>query len=213
LKAWSRYLDEGLDYELFGGSIDPLFEALPPKWIVRNKAQFDLLFADRNLSEGPTSPDEIFGPNMAVRSSVFERGCRFNENIGPNGSDPQYSMGSETEFCCRVARSGAKAWYAKNPRVQHVVRRNQLARSYWTKRAYRHGRGVAQQEWDRGENVALEPEVDRPSRLRHWMKTIAPSPLLRFNSLWDYHWRLGFRDEWTRRSASLIEPGTRRAPN
>jgi glucosyl-dolichyl phosphate glucuronosyltransferase len=207
LTAWSRYVDEAQDYELFGGSIDPLFEASPPKWILRNKARFDLLFAVRNLPEGPIAPDEIFGPNMAVRRAVFARGFRFNENIGPNGFDPQYAMGSETEFCCRVARNGAKAWYAEHPRVQHVVRRSQLARSYWAKRAYRHGRGVAQQEWELGLKFATEPKVDRPSRLRHLAKAFAPSPLLRFNNLWDYHWRLGFRDEWDNRSATEKGPG------
>jgi hypothetical protein len=91
--------------------------------------------------------------------------------------------------------------------------RSQLARSYWAKRAYRHGRGVAQQEWELGVKLASEPKVDRPSRLRHWAKTFAPSPLLRFNSLWDYHWRLGFRDEWDKRSATVKEPGARRAPD
>ena len=85
---------------------------------------------------------------MAVRSSVFENGFRFNENIGPNGSDPDYPMGSETEFCCRVAQSGVKAWFAKEPRVQHIVRSNQLTSSYWAKRAYRHGRGVARRMWE-----------------------------------------------------------------
>jgi glycosyltransferase involved in cell wall biosynthesis len=195
LTAWSRYLAEGQGYEILGGSIDPLFEVPPPKWISRNKLQFDLLFAARNLPEGPIAPDEIFGPNMAVRSSVFESGFRFNENIGPNASDPYYPMGSETEFCCRVAQSGAKAWFAKEPRVQHVVRGSQLTRSYWAGRSYRHGRGAAQQIWERGQEAHLPNQL---STLRHWLKMFSPFPYQRFRSVCEYHWRRGFRDEWVK---------------
>ena len=205
LSAWSTYLNNGLDYELFGGSIDPIFEVPPPKWIFRNKDQFDMLFAVRNLPEGPIAPDEIFGPNMAVRSSVFASGFRFNEDFGPNGSDPHYPMGSETEFCCRVAQSGGKAWFAKEPRVQHMVRGNHLTRSYWAKRAYRHGRGAARRTWEFG--LAVPPNISRPfildqlACLRHRLQMFSPFPLQRLNSVRAYHWRLGFRDEWATRRA------------
>ena len=205
LTAWSSYLYKQQDYELFGGSIVPLFEAPPPKWILEN-TEFDLLFAARSLPEGPIAPDEIFGPNMAVRSSVFARGFRFNENIGPNGSDPHYPMGSETEFCCRLARSGAKAWFAKEPRVQHIVRSKQLTRSYWAERAYRHGRGTAQQMWERGEtcpsNITRGRLADQLSRLRRWLRTFSPFALQRFNSVWDSHWTRGFRDEWAKKTTT-----------
>ena len=202
LTAWSRYLNERLDYEIFGGAIDPLFEAPPPKWIFRKKDQFDMLFAVRDLPEGPIEPDEIYGPNMAVRSSVFDSGFRFNENFGPNGSDPEYPMGSETEFCCRVAQGGAKAWFAKEPRVQHIVRRNQLARSYWAERAYRHGRGAARRTWEFGQpvppNVSRPFIVDQLACLRHRLQMYSPFPLQRLNSVRAYQWRRGFRDEWAR---------------
>ena len=211
LTAWSRYLSKHQGHQLFGGSIDPLFEVRPPKWLLRNKAQFDVLFAVRDLPEGPIAPDGIFGPNMAVRTSVFTNGFRFNENIGANGSDPYYPMGDETEFCCRVARSGAKAWFAKEPRVQHIIRSNQLVRSYWAKRAYQHGRGVALQMWERGETAASD--VSRPlvvEQLSRLLQMLSPFPLQRFNSVYDFHWSRGFWDEWTNRSASRKRPDTRR---
>ena len=74
LTAWSKYLNTCQDYEIFGGPVDPLFEVPPPKWILKNKAQIDMLFAVRDLPEGPIAADAIFGPNMAVRSSVFKSG-------------------------------------------------------------------------------------------------------------------------------------------
>jgi glycosyltransferase involved in cell wall biosynthesis len=204
LTAWSKYLDKKLDYELFGGSIDPLFELPPPKWILRSKNQFDFMYAARDLDEGPIAADQIFGPNMAVRSSVFERGFRFKENIGADGSDPNYPMGDETEFCCRVALSGTKAWFAKEPRVQHIVRGYQLASSYWAKRAYQHGRGVAQQAWERGEprrrGALLRLKLEQ---LSHLPQMASPSALQRFDGICGYHWRRGFRDEWIKRSAQI----------
>jgi len=210
LTAWSRYLDHARNYDLFGGSIDPLFEAPPPEWIRKNKTQFDLLFAARNLPDGPIDADEIYGPNMAVRTSVFAAGFRFDENIGPNGSDPHYPMGSETEFCSRVARNGAKAWFAKEPRVGHIVRKSQLGSPYWALRSYRHGRGIAKQMRENGAAAPLSvrhPTVmQQLSRLRYWLRMLSPFPLQRFNGVCDYHWMRGFRDEWTKTTGAHRPP-------
>jgi glycosyltransferase involved in cell wall biosynthesis len=206
LTAWSSYLDRAQDYELFGGSIDPLFEAPPPKWIFRNKVQFDMLFAARDLPEGPISPDAVYGPNMAVRSSLFESGLRFNEDIGPNESDPYYPMGSEADFCCKAVQNGAKAWFAKGPRVQHIIRRTQLGRSYWAKRHYRHGRGIAKLVREAG--LAAPPDASRPFaidrllRLRYWLQMFSPFPFQRFNGVCAYHWVRGFHDERAERSST-----------
>jgi L-malate glycosyltransferase len=210
LTAWSRYLDICEDYEIFGGSIHARFEARPPKWIVKNEPQFDMLFAARDLPEGPIAPDEIFGPNMAVRSSVFVSGFRFNESIGPNGSDEHYPMGSETEFCCRVAQSGAKAWFAREPLVQHLVRSDQVTATYWAERAYRHGRGEARRVWQFGQ--PLPPSISRPfmldqlACLRHRLQMFSPFPLQRLNSVRAYHWRRGFRDEWAKTANTRNQP-------
>ena len=207
LTGWEKVLETCPDYGMFGGSIDLLFETSPPEWLLK-LPQLDMVFAVRDLPEGPIAADSIFGPNMAVRSSIFESGFRFNENIGPNGSDPNYPMGSETEFCFRVAQSGVKAWFAKEPHVKHIVRCSQLTESYWAGRAYRHGRGVARRMFESGQ--ASSSDVSRPfiieqmSHLRHRVQMFSPFPLQRFNSVWFYHWRRGFRDEQARRGASSV---------
>src|SRR5688572_2106824 len=81
LQAWERMLDFDPGYELFGGRIEPLFEAPPPDWLMRSRLLFAMMFAERDLPEGPVPADEVYGPNMAVRTAVFERGHRFAENI------------------------------------------------------------------------------------------------------------------------------------
>ena len=202
LQAWCKFLHSRLDYQLFGGSIDLFFETLPPKWLM-GMSQLDMMFAVRDLCEGPIAADAIFGPNMAVRRSIFDAGFRFNENIGPNGSEPDYPMGSETEFCCRVAQAGAKAWFARGPRVQHIVRSSQLTRGAWIGRAYRHGRGVARRAWESGQAAPLgSPMRERLSHLRHSLQRFFPLSRQRYNSLWMYHWKRGFRDEEARRIAA-----------
>jgi hypothetical protein len=202
LLEWSKSLDKKRGYDLFGGTIEPLFDAPVPDWILKSRDLRNMFFSARNLSEGPVGAGSIFGPNMAVRASVLERGFRFDENIGPNGSDPYYPMGGEREFCQRVVQSGVRSWFAKGPQVQHIIRADQLTKAYWARRAYRHGRGVA---WllRQGKNSAqptLRPPIARElSRLGHRVLMFSPFSVQRIKSMCAYNWKCGFRDEWAKR--------------
>jgi glucosyl-dolichyl phosphate glucuronosyltransferase len=217
LCAWAKYLNERLDYELLGGTIDLFFDVPPPKWVLANKVHFALQYSLRNLPEGPIEADQIFGPNMAVRRSVFDNGFRFDETMGPDGWDPIYPMGGETEFLRRVGRSGAKSWFARSPRVEHIIRCNHLSRSYWAKRFYRHGRGVARQTWEANRappSYILRPRIiDRAWRLHHKIRMFSPSSTQSIESLQAFYWKQGFADEWSRRvvnSANETRPDSLR---
>jgi glucosyl-dolichyl phosphate glucuronosyltransferase len=195
LEAWVKYLDFAPGYGMFGGAITPLFEVRPPKWLVDRRLNFALMFSERDLLEGPIEADDIYGPNMAVRTSVLQQGFRFDEELGPNALDPDYPMGGETDFCRRVASGRVKSWFASEPRVQHIVRPAQLAAAAWAKRAYRTGRGRAHQMWKRGDILA----PPTPS----WFDRLAMfSPLARHRlaSLCVRRLAQGFRDECARRS-------------
>ncbi len=151
---------------------------------------------------------------MAVRRRVLEAGQKFNETIGPNWSDKNYAMGSETEFCVRASETGHKAWFASKPTIQHIVRAQQLTWPSWTARAYRLGRGAAQLNWESG---ALIPKVRR-SRFqyavgnlsRYWsralllLKACRLDPRRRFDAVWEYNWYRGFQDEYVRRRTALF---------
>src|SRR5262249_32411497 len=89
--------------------------------------------------EGPIPPYLVFGPNFAVRTSVFHAGTRFDPNIGPSGSS--YPMGSETEFLIRLGRQDHKAWHAQSAIVEHFIRKEQLTQDWVFQRAIRWGRG------------------------------------------------------------------------
>ena len=202
LTAWAKFLKIRADYELFGGSIEPLFERPPPKWLTENKLRFPMMFAERALPDGPVGPGAIYGPNMAVRISVINRGVRFDERLGPDTRDPCYPSGGETDFCKRVARSDARCWFASEPRVQHIVRPFQFTRAAWAHRAYRVGRARAIETWEKGPMEARPARGTRISdlwsRVQAQIAMYSPVPRKRFEKIVAYHIARGFRDEWVR---------------
>jgi len=134
-----RAADEQPAYSIFGGAILPRWEAPPPCWVGWIDPGPIFTLSNPSLAEGPIRPSLVFGPNMAIRTSIFRSGVRFDASMGPRGSN--YPMGSETELVCRLDRQGHKAWYVENAVVEHFIRQEQLTeRSAW-RRAVRYGRG------------------------------------------------------------------------
>jgi glycosyltransferase involved in cell wall biosynthesis len=132
--------DAQQNYAVFGGKILPRWEVSPPQWLVtRVPAGPTFALTDVSLMEGPTGAHNVFGPNMAVRTSVFEGGACFSTSIGPRGRD--YAMGSETEFVRRLIRQGYRAWHVRDAVVEHFIRRTQMSRTWILGRAVRFGRG------------------------------------------------------------------------
>lgn len=148
LLNWIKIKNEQKDYDLFGGIITPLFSKnnLPPCWMLENKFHWEEIHAVRDLTSRPIEAKDIFGPNMAVRKSIFDKGILFNEDIGPNGSNKNYPMGSETEFCKRVELDGHKAFFNAESKVIHIIRDHQVEPKFWFSRAYKHGLGFGMQE-------------------------------------------------------------------
>jgi glycosyltransferase involved in cell wall biosynthesis len=125
---------------ILGGSVVPRWEVPPPDWVLDGvPLGWTYTVSDPSLPPGPVDGRQIFGPNMAVRSAVFDAGYRFDPSIGPDGSG-SYTMGSETEFILRVLRSGVTAWYVPTAIVDHFVRAKQLRRLWITRRMMRAGR-------------------------------------------------------------------------
>ena len=222
LVSWKRTLDQHPEYDLFGGRIEPLFEKPLPEWMMRSRFNWHILFAVRDLEEGPMSEAEIYGPNMAVRSRVFESGLTFNENIGPNGSK-NYPMGSETEFCRRAGAAGYKAWFARAPQVQHIVRPHQLTVEFWLQRSYRFGRGVAFQRPESAPSpVVPGPSLNHPlvSHTRRGIHRVylelasrfIPHPYRRFRAQWQRQWNKGFADGAQERRNERSKPLADEAP-
>jgi glycosyltransferase involved in cell wall biosynthesis len=139
-------------YSMFGGTILPRWETQPPAWIrwVLDSRRADsrvndlrggpvYTITDPLLREGPVASELVFGPNMAIRTSVFQAGIRFDSCIGPRGCS--YPMGSETELLLRLSRQGHRGWHVPKAVVEHFVREEQLKKAWILQRAIRFGRG------------------------------------------------------------------------
>ena len=131
--------DTHLDHSIFGGAVVPRWELPPPSWIRWVELGPAYALTDPSCKEGPIEPSMIFGPNMAVRTSVFQSEGHLDTSIGPCGSD--YAMGSETEFTLRLSRQGHQAWHVHRAVVAHLIRAVQMKKAWVLQRAVRFGRG------------------------------------------------------------------------
>lgn len=149
-KQWLNELYVGAarhpDAHLFGGRILPDYPenhlTIGSKidfehWLLRSA----LVIADWQQAEGPINAGHIWGPNMAVKRSVFASGITFNPDIGPRGND--YVMGSETEFLRRANDAGYECIYLPTALVHHQIREEQLSLDWMRARAFRSGKGQA----------------------------------------------------------------------
>jgi glycosyltransferase involved in cell wall biosynthesis len=140
---WLEHLSAGAhdntDFAVFGGGIRPVWEQQPAQWIL-DSVPLGPSFAltDPDVPEGPIFPGLVWGPNMAVRTEVFENGFRFDEAVGPAAG--RYIMGSETEFTIRVFENGYKSWFCRKAIVNHIIRGRQLRSEWLLDRAYKYGR-------------------------------------------------------------------------
>lgn len=200
LQAWWETAQNLPDYDLFGGRIEPKYPFAPPKWIGGTDYLCDMMFARRDLPEGPVAAGFIFGPNMAIRRRVLDDGLTFDESIGPNGTDPNYPMGSETEFLLRASRAGYRSYFVRRPRVRHIVRPYQMQPEFWLSRAYRNGRGTARMVLARHSTTGLLASARRAGvALLHgiiWAYfKLCPYAPSRNRARCLLHWMRGYRQE------------------
>ena len=176
-------------YSMFGGVVIPRWSIPPPHWVewVNQAAVFTL--TNPSLPDGPLDPKEIYGPNMAVRTSVFTSGARFDTSIGPKGAS--YPMGSETELVLRLGRQGHRAWHARQAVVEHYVREEQLGKDWVMQRAVRFGRGQYRLFGIQGANGS--PTVG--SRPVLWRKMLKQAALM-IAGRFAFQEEMAFRAAW-----------------
>ena len=86
---------------------------------------------------------------MVVRTELFKlHNLKFNENIGPNNTDC-YPMGSETEFTKRAFSMGFKCLSSDKFVVHHWIPESHLSKEWILKRAFRLGRGVTMNDFNK----------------------------------------------------------------
>ena len=140
LCEWRRVADRYPEIDIFGGTIAPEFEVPPPAWLWETNWMLVLYAATTpTLAEGTFAARaaEVFGPNMAVRSAVLDRGCRFDPRLMKGAAG---LLGDETDFVVRAVGRGAILGFAPTARVRHLVDRSQVNWRWILRRFYRHGR-------------------------------------------------------------------------
>jgi hypothetical protein len=145
-KDWLVQLRNAADdhpaHSVFGGVVVPRWEVPPPNWTEWVDLSSTFAITPPFAVEGELTGyfiGLVFGPNMVVRTCVFNSGIRFNPSIGPRGAS--YAMGGETEFLLRLQHEGHKAWHVHAAVVEHFIRKEQLNKDWVLQRAIRFGRG------------------------------------------------------------------------
>ncbi len=207
LNHWVDAFKAQPETDVFGGSITPLFDVEMPGWMLEHKPRFVELYALReNIPDGPIGADYIFGPNMAVRKSVFTKGVIFDEGVGPNGAISNYAMGSETAFCRHAADKNMTLGFAKTPTVSHIVRPNQTTQEFRNKRAFRLGLGTARKHAIEGKiapaspnplirnlKAVAEPIIRHLKDLKIRSQTWVSDPLAKSEAIWNLHFFRGYQ--------------------
>lgn len=112
----------------FGGPIEPIFELVPPAWLLEVLPQVRNVFAARELGDegfqinGHPLP---FGANLAVRTTC-QRQFLYNPQLGQQAG--QLMVGEETEMLCAMLQKGGTGWWVPGARVKHFIPRN---RQHW----------------------------------------------------------------------------------
>jgi glycosyltransferase involved in cell wall biosynthesis len=192
LMQFRRSADSQPGYSIFGGTIIPRWEAPPPSWLEWIDLAPIFTITPSYMEEGELAPTHVTlvqGPNMAIRSCIFQSGVRFNTSIGPRGSN--YPMGSETELILRLHRQGHRARHVKGAVVEHFVRNEQLNKAWVLRRAIRFGRGWFRMAPNPKQWLGIPRYLVRDvpkAALRMAAATILLDPKARFRA----HWRLNY---------------------
>jgi glycosyltransferase involved in cell wall biosynthesis len=134
--------DENPSFDIFSGMICPFWAEEPEKWVLEwVDHQIVYALTPSELSKGKVSSSMVWGANMMVRSSIFKQGYKFDESIGPDGTE-KYKMGSETSFTGKLENAGFSCFYNPKATVQHIITPRELNYSWVLNRAIRTGRAT-----------------------------------------------------------------------
>lgn len=140
LTAYEELAATHPDISVFGGRVVPHWPGDRPDAIIQS-IPLGPAFAIHtdNLQDGPVNPGMIWGPNMAIKSHIFNSGYHFNEDVGPSSGN--YIMGSEVDFTHRLHNAGFLNWFSNEIVVRHQILHHQLTRKWLWNRAIRFGKG------------------------------------------------------------------------
>lgn len=154
LQKYADAAKQQINFDIFGGTVEALWPSNPPSNMLKGidvAVAFAVTPAEKGYKTGEVSPTKMHGPNFAIRKRIFDAGFKFNENVGPNGSN--YMMGSETELLYRLKNNGFRAFFDSSNAVQHIIREKQLTDDWIASRAHKAGRSLIMHQARQGQKI------------------------------------------------------------
>ncbi len=149
---WLRALHDGVishpEFEAFGGPIRARFEGRSPSSCGREKPPITTL----DLGPEDRAADLVWGANMAVRRSAFERIGPFDESIANHGD--------EEDWLLRLRGAGGRIGYVAGAGVDHRRVGEDAELLSLARAAYRRGQAARLSNERRG----IAPSVAREAR-------------------------------------------------
>lgn len=129
------------EYYVFGGHVEVKWpEGSLPEWCI-DEWFHPIAFASHHLGDEDHAYQSgiyPFGPNMWIKSAIFEKGYLYNEDIGPRPTNR--IMGSETSFLIGLARDGFMPLYVARSHIKHRIQPSEFNMQALFRRAFRYGR-------------------------------------------------------------------------
>jgi glycosyltransferase involved in cell wall biosynthesis len=148
--GWLAALLEGArsnpEYEVFGGPIRARLEG-GPRGCGRERAPIT------TLDEGAEDRDVplVWGANMAIRRSAFERLGRFDGSLSGRGDEEQWEL--------RYRAAGGRIRYLARAGLDHRRTAEDARLGVLTRRAYRHGREARRHDVQTGKPRPIGTEL------------------------------------------------------
>jgi glycosyltransferase involved in cell wall biosynthesis len=147
------------DAAIFGGSIEPLFEAAPPAWLLRTIDWFApvLPVVDAGTEPTPvTHAQKPYGANMAFRADALAE-FPFDLALGVSSLRGITSVGGEEHVVIRaMLDAGFDGWWVPDARVKHYVPPERMTIAHFRRKAASWGKFVSQRRLAlQEEHVAL----------------------------------------------------------
>jgi glycosyltransferase involved in cell wall biosynthesis len=132
-------------HSIFGGRIVPRFPRPEPAYDLRDRNIIQAFaIADWQQGEGEIPVVQVYGPNMAMRRTLFADGRRFDVSIC--SPERRFMMADESSFLLEMGALGHAAIYLPGALVHHQVRPEQMQLAWLKDRAFRSGRTIAVHE-------------------------------------------------------------------
>jgi len=138
-KDWIRNIKTAFDnHEIacVGGKILPIWEKPRPKW-VKGKLLDVLALLDLGDNVGKMKKPTLWGANLAVKSSMFQKYGTFDTTMGHQGEKIYGS--EETKFIQDLLNGNEEILYDPGIFVYHCIPEHRLKKSYFRKWIYYKG--------------------------------------------------------------------------